>query len=306
MHTSVLLEEAIEYLNVKSEGIYVDATLGMGGHSLEILKRLTTGHLYCFDQDQEAIAYAKEHLAAYKGKFTIIETNFASLKKELSSRGIDQIDGILFDIGVSSLQFDKHDRGFSYRYDARLDMRMDRRQALDAYKVVNEYSYEKLVLVLKKYGEEKFATAIVKNIVKEREVEPIVSTFQLVDIIKRSLPEKVKRKKGHPAKKVFQALRIEVNNELNVFEKALREAIDLLNSEGRVVAITFHSLEDKVCKYLFKELSEVNLPKEIPVIPKEMEPILKIVNRKVITASEEELENNQRAHSAKMRVAEKR
>jgi 16S rRNA (cytosine1402-N4)-methyltransferase len=305
-HYSVMLNEAVGELNIKEDGIYVDATLGAGGHSSKILSQLTTGHLYSFDQDEEAIKAANERLKAINDHYTIIQSNFKNLKSELAKRGVTSIDGILFDLGVSSPQFDDASRGFSYNYDARLDMRMDRNQSLSAYEVVNNYSYEDLVKILYKYADERFAKQIARGIEKQRQIAPIETTFQLVDVVKSAIPAKFRRKGGHPAKRTFQAIRIAVNDELNVFEIALNDALDLLNVGGRCVVITFQSLEDKICKYKFNEVTKMpDLPKNIAVIPEGLEPSFKKITRKPIVASQHELEENHRSHSAKLRVIER-
>ncbi len=305
-HVTVLLNEAVEGLDIKPDGIYVDCTLGGAGHSSLILKQLTTGHLYCFDQDDTAIEAASKRLEAIGDNFTIIKSNFRYLKKELSLRGVDKVDGILFDLGVSSPQFDDGDRGFSYNYDARLDMRMDQDAKLDAHYIVNNYSYEQLVEIMFKYADEKFAKQIARKIESKRAIQPIDTTFQLVEIIKEAIPAYARRKGGHPAKRTFQALRIAVNDELNVFDIAIKDALDLLNVGGRVSVITFHSLEDKICKYTFNEVSKLkDVPKGLPVIPLEMQPKFKLINKKPIVASESELEDNHRSHSAKLRVIER-
>lgn len=305
-HVTVLLNEAVEGLNVKSDGIYVDCTLGGAGHSSLILKQLTTGHLYCFDQDENAIPAARQRLETIGNQFTIIQSNFKNIKAELNQRGVEHVDGILFDLGVSSPQFDNAERGFSYNYDARLDMRMDQSSSLDAHEIVNHYSYEQLVEILYKYADEKFAKQIARRIEKEREIQPIDTTFQLVEIVKSAIPAYARRKGGHPAKRTFQALRIAVNDELNVFDIALKDALDLLNINGRIAVITFHSLEDKICKYTFNEVSKLkDVPKGLPVIPEEMQPKFKLINKKPIIATEEELNENHRSHSAKLRVIER-
>ena len=305
-HVTVLLNEAVEGLNIKPEGIYVDCTLGGAGHSCEILKRLTTGHLYCFDQDDLAIKAARERLEKGGDQFTIIQSNFKNIKSELFKQGVDKVDGILFDLGVSSPQFDDGQRGFSYNLDARLDMRMDRSASLDAHYIVNHWSYEQLVEILYKYADEKFAKQIARKIERQREIQPIDTTFQLVEIIKEAIPAYARRKGGHPAKRTFQALRIAVNDELNVFDIALKNSLELLNKEGRIAVITFHSLEDKICKYTFNDVSKLkDVPKGLPVIPLEMQPKFKLINKKAIVASDEELNNNHRAHSAKLRVIER-
>lgn len=305
-HVTVLLNEAVEGLNVKSDGIYVDCTLGGAGHSSLILKQLTTGHLYCFDQDENAIQAARQRLETIGNQFTIIQSNFKNIKAELNQRGVEHVDGILFDLGVSSPQFDNAERGFSYNYDARLDMRMDQSSSLDAHEIVNHYSYEQLVEILYKYADEKFAKQIARRIEKEREIQPIDTTFQLVEIVKSAIPAYARRKGGHPAKRTFQALRIAVNDELNVFDIALKDALDLLNINGRIAVITFHSLEDKICKYTFNEVSKLkDVSKGLPVIPEGMQPKFKLINKKPIIATEEELNENHRSHSAKLRVIER-
>ncbi len=305
-HISVLLKETIEGLNIKEDGIYVDCTLGGGGHSQEILKRLTTGHLYCFDQDQHAIEAAKARLEQISNRFTIIYANFKDLKKELAKRGVEHVDGIIFDLGVSSPQFDDGERGFSYNYDAKLDMRMDQNQTLTAYDIVNSYSYQDIVTILYKYSEEKFAKQIARAIERHRQVKPIETTFELVDIIKEAIPAPARRKGGHPAKRTFQALRIAVNDELNVFDIALNDALDILNVHGRIAVITFHSLEDKICKYTFQEVTkQPDLPRGMPIVPEYLKPKFQKITRKPIVASDEELLENHRAHSAKLRIIER-
>ncbi len=305
-HKSVLLNEAIESLNIKEDGIYVDCTLGGGGHSKEILKRLTTGHLYSFDQDDHAIAAATSRLQEISDRFTIINSNFVNIKTRLYEHGVKQVDGVLYDLGVSSPQFDEESRGFSYRFDGPLDMRMDQHQSLSAYDVVNSYSYNDLVRILYKYGDEKFAKSIARHIEQERMKKPIQTTFELVEIVKQAIPARARRTGGHPAKRTFQAIRIEVNDELNVFEKSLNDALSMLKVGGRVSVITFQSLEDKIAKYTFNEITSMpEIPKNIAVIPDNMQPRFKKVTRKPITASEAELEENYRSHSAKLRVVER-
>jgi len=302
-HKSVLLSESIDFLNIKEDGVYVDATLGFGGHSLEILKRIKRGFLYAFDQDSEAISYSKERLKDYNN-YLIIKSNFANMKECLLEKNVTKVDGILFDIGVSSMQLDEDYRGFSYHNDAPLDMRMDTDSSFSAYDVVNTYSYQELLRVIRDYGEEKYASSIAKNIVKDRELKPIETTFELVDIIKKSMPMKAMRD-GHPARKTFQAIRIEVNHELDVLKEALIQAIDLLNIGGRICIITFHSLEDRIVKNIFREYSEIGSEfSKLPFVPDEYLPKLKIIS-KGITASSEELEDNNRARSARLRVVEK-
>ena len=304
-HYSVLLNESIDLLKIKPDGLYVDCTLGGGGHSLEVLKRLTTGHLYAFDQDKYAIEKAKIRLQDYLDKVTIINSNFANIKTELNKLGIEQVDGILYDLGVSSFQFDIPERGFSYRFDGPLDMRMNQDDSLSCYDIVNSYSENELKKILYEYGEEKFAPSIARNIVKNRMVKPIETTFELVDIIKKSLPAAVLRKSGHPAKQTFQALRIEVNGELDVLKDSLEAAVSLLKPAGRVVVITFQSLEDRIVKQLFKKYTTLDIPKGLPYVPDYMKLEYKLVNNKVILPSEEELSENNRSHSAKLRAIEK-
>lgn len=304
-HKSVLLQETIEGLHIKEDGIYVDCTLGGGGHSSEILKRLTTGHLYCFDQDQVAIDAAREKLLNISDNFTIIYSNFKNIKNELSKYGVNKVDGIVFDLGVSSPQFDDGERGFSYNYDAKLDMRMDRSQSLSAYEIVNTYDYNDLVKILYKYSDEKFAKQIARRIEKHRENKAIETTFELVDIIKEAIPAAARRKGGHPAKRTFQALRIAVNDELNVFDTALSDALEILNVNGRIAVITFHSLEDKICKTIYRDVSllEEGL-KNMPMIPDAY--VKDYEMGKTIKPSKEEIERNPRARSAKLRILKKR
>lgn len=306
-HDTVMLHETVDMLEVKPDGIYVDATLGGAGHSEYLLSKLTTGHLYAFDQDDTAHENAKVRLKAAlaENKVTLIKSNFRYLRSSLADLGVTKIDGILYDLGVSSPQFDDSQRGFSYKKEARLDMRMDQSQALSAYEVVNDYPYEDLVRIFYRYGEEKFTKQIARKIEQARKLQPIEMTTELADIIKSALPQKELKKKGHPAKRIFQAIRIEVNDELGAAEESIEEAIDLLNVSGRISVITFHSLEDRLTKTIFKEYSTVDVPKGLPMIPKDMEAKLKLVNRKPVLASEEELAFNNRAHSAKLRVAEK-
>ena len=300
MHKSVLLDECIENLNLKDNSVIVDCTLGYGGHSSEILKRIDKGFLFAFDQDSEAILNSKKRLDEINSNYEIINSNFVNIKKELIDRNIKGVDGILYDLGVSSPQLDEDYRGFSFHQDARLDMRMNQNNTLDAYYVVNNYSYERLVEIFYKYGEEKYASSIARGIINSR---PIETTLELVEVIKNNVPEKYKRDK-HPARKVFQAIRIEVNDELNVFEKSLKDALDLLNVGGRICVITFHSLEDKICKNIFKEVSSIDDSlKRLPIIPKEYLPKYKVL--KTIEPSKNELEENNRARSAKLRIIER-
>ena len=303
-HIPVLLQETIEGLNIKKDGLYVDGTLGRGGHSSEVLKRLTSGHLYCFDQDKQAIEESRPRLEAISSSFTIINDNFKNMKEDLNERGIEKVDGIMFDLGVSSAQFDEQDRGFSYRFDARLDMRMNQDATLSAYDVVNSYSLQELTKILREYGEEKFAFQIARAIVKRRETKPIVTTFELVDVIKSVLPAKVLSKPGHPAKQTFQAIRIEVNDELNVLKRALENSISLLKSGGRMCVITFNSLEDRIVKEFFNSLAkEQSVSRRLPSLDVKLD--YHLVNRKVITATNEELDNNNRAKPAKLRIIER-
>lgn len=306
-HTTVLLKEAVEGLNIKPDGIYVDCTLGGAGHSLVILSKLSEkGKLIAFDQDETAIAHAKEKLSAHQEKLTIVKSNFLYLKEELENLGIDKVDGVLYDLGVSSPQLDTPERGFSYHHDAPLDMRMDNDAPVSAYDVINHWSYEDLVRIFFRYGEEKFSKQIARKIEAARESKPIETTAELVDLIKEAIPAPARRKGGHPAKRIFQAVRIAVNDELSVFEQSLNQAIELLNPSGRISVITFHSLEDRICKAAFKKASGTpDLPPGLPIIPDEYKPILKLVSRKPILPSEEELEQNNRARSAKLRIAEK-
>ncbi len=304
LHKSVLLSESINNLNIKNDGVYVDATLGFGGHSSEILKKNKKGRLICFDQDNEAINYSKEYLSKFGDNFTIIKSNFVNMKSELNKLGITKVDGILFDLGVSSVQLDEAERGFSFHKDAKLDMRMNQDQDLSAYEVVNTYSFKDLVRILTKYGEEKYASSIARNIIKYREKKNIETTMELSEIVNSSVPMKVRREKN-PSRKTFQAIRIEVNNELEVLSSALEQAIDLLDINGRICVITFHSLEDRIVKQTFKKYSEVDkMFKNLPEIPEEYKPILKLIG-KSITPGNNELEENNRSRSSRLRVAEK-
>lgn len=308
-HITVLLNEAVEGLHVKPNGIYVDATLGGGGHSGKIVEQLDeSGHLYSFDQDQTAIDYNHEHLAKYveEGKLTFINTNFRNITQALNDLGISEVDGIVYDLGVSSPQFDDGQRGFSYNYDAELDMRMDQRQSLTAKEVVNEWPFNQLVRILSRYGEEKFAKQIARSIEKQRAIQPIETTFELADLVKESIPAATRRHGGHPAKKSFQAVRIAVNDELGALEDSLEQALQLLRVDGRISVITFQSLEDRLVKGMFREQVTIpDLPAGLPVIPDEMQPKFKLINKKPILPTTEELDNNRRAHSAKLRVIEK-
>ncbi|WP_311407138.1 16S rRNA (cytosine(1402)-N(4))-methyltransferase RsmH [Liquorilactobacillus uvarum] len=308
-HTTVLLHEAVAGLAVKKNGVYVDCTLGGGGHSKQILNALSaSGHLYAFDQDQTAIDFNQGELAfaLKEKKLTFVQANFRELKKQLSYHGIDRLDGVLYDLGVSSPQFDNAQRGFSYRYDAPLDMRMNQAQSLDAKQIVNEWSYAELVRIFFRYGEEKYAKSIARHIEKKRELAKIETTDQLVEIIKEAIPARARRKGGHPAKRVFQAVRIAVNDELGALEESLSQALDMLNVGGRISVITFQSLEDRLVKSMFKEKSQLpDLPPGLPVIPKDQLPSYRLVNKKPIKPQLEELTVNHRAHSAKLRVIER-
>lgn len=304
-HISVLLNESIQQLNIKKNGVYVDCTLGGGGHSSEILKRIPNGHLYAFDQDSFAINTADEKLKKIASNYTLINENFVNIKVALEEENVYGVDGILYDLGVSSFQLDIPERGFSYRLDGPLDMRMDQTAELDAYTVVNTYDEKSLVRILFEYGEEKFARLIARKIVSEREKKPIETTLELVEIIKKALPASALRNSSHPAKQTFQAIRIEVNHELDILKKALEDGLSILNKNGRMVVITFHSLEDRIVKKLFKEKTTLQLPKDLPYIPEGYEIEFKLINSKVILPSESEISNNLRSHSAKMRVIEK-
>ena len=308
-HTTVLLRETVDGLAIKPNGIYVDCTLGGAGHSEYLLSQLNAdGHLYAFDQDQKAINNAKVRLDEYveKKQVTFVKANFRELKTELNFLGVTKVDGILYDLGVSSPQLDEAERGFSYHQDAPLDMRMDQDAPLSAYQVVNDYSYHELVKIFFRYGEEKFSKQIARLIERKRAEKPIETTGELVDVIKEAIPAPARRKGGHPAKRVFQAIRIAVNDELGAIESSLEQAIDILDLEGRVSVITFHSLEDRIVKTMFKEFSTPkDMPPGLPMVPEEFQPILKLVNRKPIIPSDEELQENNRARSAKLRIAEK-
>ena len=307
-HVTVLLHETIDYLDVKPDGVYVDATLGGAGHSEYLLSKLSPkGHLYAFDQDATAIEHAKKRLAPYieKGMVTFVQDNFRHLKLQLEKLGVDEIDGICYDLGVSSPQLDERERGFSYKQDAPLDMRMNRHADFSAYQVVNDYDYHDLVRIFFKYGEDKFSKQIARKIEQARQITPIETTTELAEIIKSAKPAKELKKKGHPAKQIFQAIRIEVNDELGAADESIQQAIDLLAVDGRISVITFHSLEDRLTKQLFKEASTVDVPKGLPFIPDDLKPKLELISRKPILPSAEELELNNRAHSAKLRVAKK-
>ena len=306
-HIPVLLNETIEGLNVKPDGIYVDLTLGRGGHSKEVLKRLKTGRLISFDKDETAIEESKTNLAEFSEKFTGIHDDFRNFRKDLDDLGIDKIDGIMADLGVSSPQFDDISRGFSYKDDARIDMRMDRRQKFSAYELVNTYPLAELTRVFREYGEDKFSYQIAKKIIEKRAEKPIETTSELVDIIKSVKPQKELMKKGHPAKQIFQAIRIEVNDELGALKIALKDALASLKIGGRACFITFHSLEDRLVKNAFNDVSKVEGTRHnVFALPTEKDlPDFKLVNNKVIIANENELENNPRSKSAKLRIIER-
>ena len=306
-HTSVLLEETIENLRVKPEGIYVDGTLGGAGHALEVCRRLSaTGRFIGIDQDEEAIAAAEERLREYKDKAMILRSNYRYMVPELKKRGITAVDGILLDLGVSSRQLDEAGRGFTYREDAPLDMRMDRRQELTATEVVNTYSEERLYQVIRDYGEEKFAKNIAKRICREREKKPVLTTGEMVEIIKASIPAKMRMAGGHPAKRTFQAIRIEVNQELAVLEESLDQMIDFLREGGRLCVITFHSLEDRIVKNIFRRNERPCIcPPEFPVCVCGRKPKGVVVTRKPVVPREKELAANKRSKSAKLRVFER-
>lgn len=304
-HISVLLEESIKALNLKEDSKIVDCTLGYGGHSSYILQRIKRGALFAFDQDSEAIRHSTERLKAIGTNFTIINSNFVNLKEELAKRGVEKVDGILFDLGVSSPQLDDASRGFSYHEDARLDMRMNKDNPLSAYEVVNNYKEQDLVNIFYKYGEDKFSKNIARKIVEYRKSKKIETTLELVEIIKSAVPMKERLKK-HPARQIFQAIRIEVNHELDVLEPALEQALSMLKVGGRVAVITFHSLEDRIVKNIFKEKCKIDEKvKGLPNIPDEYLPDFKLVVNKAILPSDEELEKNSRSRSAKLRVIER-
>ena len=301
-HYSVLLEASINLLNVKADGIYVDATMGGGGHSSEILKKLTTGHLYAFDQDEFAITETTKKLHTVGENFTVIKSNFVHLKKELEIRGVTEIDGIIFDLGVSSPQLDQASRGFSFHQDAPLDMRMDSSAKLTAREVVNDWSFHDLLRIFTRYGEEKFSKQVARKIEAKRMESPIETTLELVEVIKDAIPAAARRTGGHPAKRIFQAIRIAVNDELGVFETALTDALELLKIDGHIAVITFHSLEDRICKQMFVEVSkEDDAYRGMPVVPAAYLPKYELTTRKPILPNPEEIEENKRSRSAKLR-----
>ncbi len=308
-HYTVMKKETVTGLNIKPDGVYVDCTLGGAGHSEYLLSQLgPEGHLYCLDQDQKALDHAQVRLAPYvaKGQVTFIKSNFRYLKEALLAHEVFKVDGILYDLGVSSPQLDEAERGFSYHQDAPLDMRMDQSASFSAYQLINEYDYHQLVKIFFRYGEEKFSKQIARKIEEARKLQPIETTGQLVDLIKAAIPAPARRKGGHPAKRIFQAVRIAVNDELGAVEESLEEAIDLLQVNGRISVITFHSLEDRIVKTIFKEHSTTkDLPPGLPIVPEADLPTLKLITRKPITPSESELAENNRSRSAKLRIAEK-
>ncbi|WP_026692129.1 16S rRNA (cytosine(1402)-N(4))-methyltransferase RsmH [Peribacillus kribbensis] len=306
-HTTVLLKETVEGLNIKPDGIYVDCTMGGAGHSEYLLSMLSPqGKLYAFDQDETAVENARKKLERYGEQVTIIQRNFKHIAEELEARGVHKVDGIIYDLGVSSPQLDTPERGFSYHHDAPLDMRMDLSAKFSAYDVVNTWTFQDLTRIFFQYGEEKFSKQIARKIEAARDIKPIETTFELVELIKEGIPAPARRKGGHPAKRIFQAIRIAVNDELGVFEDSLHQSIGLLAPGGRISVITFHSLEDRICKTVYKKLGEIPpLPPGLPVIPDEYKPIIKIITRKPVIPSEEELGQNNRARSAKLRIAEK-
>lgn len=308
-HYTVMKKETVDGLNIRPDGIYVDCTLGGAGHSEYLLQQLNEkGHLYAFDQDIRAIEHAKIRLAPFveKGQVTFIKRNFRYLKEELNALGVEAVDGILYDLGVSSPQLDEAERGFSYHQDAPLDMRMDQEAKLSAFEVVNDYEYAQLVKIFFRYGEEKFSKQVAREIERVRQLKPIETTGELVEIIKDAIPAFARRKGGHPAKRIFQAIRIAVNDELGVVEDTLEQAIPLLQPKGRISVITFHSLEDRIVKTIFKEYSTApDLPPGLPMIPDEYQPDLKLITRKPLIPSEAELSENNRSRSAKLRIVEK-
>lgn len=306
-HETVLKNEAVEGLQIKPDGTYVDCTVGGGGHTENIAARLNeSGRIIGFDQDENALAAARQRLQSFGDRVLLIRSNFRHIESQLLAHGIQQVDGILFDLGVSSPQFDQGDRGFSYQHDAKLDMRMDQSQELSALEIVNEWSYQELAKIFFKYGEEKFSKQIARKIEERRKKETITTTYQLVELIKDAIPAPARRKGGHPAKRVFQALRIAVNDELGAFDDALHQAARMTAIGGRVAVITFHSLEDRLCKQAFKKWSTPKeTPRHLPIIPESHQPPFNLITRKPILPSENELAHNRRARSAKLRIAEK-
>ncbi len=305
-HFSVMLDECIEMLDIKEDGIYVDCTLGGAGHSKEILKKLSPkGRLIGIDQDLDALKAAKEKLKDFNN-VTYVHNNFYNIKDILESLGIEKVDGILMDLGVSSYQLDQGERGFSYMKEAALDMRMNREEAFSAYNVVNEYSEDELFRILRDFGEEKFSRRIANRIVEKRKVKPVETTLELVKIIDECIPAKFKREGGHPAKRTFQGIRIEVNSELSILDRAIGDGIEALNKDGVMAIITFHSLEDRIVKNKFRDLVDpCKCPKDLPMCVCGKKPIIKLINKKPIEATKEELDNNSRSKSAKLRGCKK-
>lgn len=304
-HYSVLLEETIEQLHVKPDGIYVDGTLGGGGHALEVCRRLGNGHLYGIDQDGEAVSAARERLSSFADKTTFIRENYCNMKAALAAEGVEKADGIVIDLGVSSYQFDNQERGFSYRFDAPLDMRMDRRQTLTARDIVNGYPESELFRIIRDYGEDRFAKTIAKHIAKARADKPVGTTFELNEIIKAAIPAKM-RQSGHPSKQTFQAIRIECNRELEVLRNSLDDFIEILNPGGRLCIITFHSLEDRIVKTAFKKNENpCTCPPEFPMCVCGKVSKGTMVTKKPILPGERELTENSRSKSAKLRVFER-
>ncbi|MDR2591088.1 MAG: 16S rRNA (cytosine(1402)-N(4))-methyltransferase RsmH [Oscillospiraceae bacterium] len=305
-HTPVILKESINGLNIKPDGVYVDGTLGLGGHSKEIAKRLTTGNLIAIDCDSAAIITAKENLKEFESKIVYVNENFSNIAEILKKLEIDKVDGMIFDLGVSSPQLDNKERGFTYNQNANLDMRMDQNATLTAFDIVNNYEEKELQSILYKYGEEKYAKLIVRGIIKQRQQSPVKTTFELNEIVKSSIPASARREAQHPSKRTFQAIRIVVNNELESIKKMLDITPDLLKQHGRLCVISFHSLEDRLVKNAFtKNAKDCECPKGFPICTCNKEVKLKLINRKPITASKDEIISNPRARSAKLRIAEK-
>lgn len=309
-HTTVLLKETVSGLAPHDNGIYVDATFGGGGHTRELLSRFSGGRVIAFDQDERALKNGQKLLAEDSSfqdasRVTLVKANFRAMREELAKLNIQHVDGIMYDLGVSSPQLDEQQRGFSYRLEAPLDMRMNQEQALTADQVVNEWSFQDLRRIIDRYGEERFAKQIARAIERQRAIQPIQTTTELAEIIKNAIPAATRRTGGHPAKRTFQAIRIAVNDELGALQDSLDEAVDLLAVGGRLSVITFQSLEDRIVKQTMKKNAEIDVPADLPIIPPELQPKLNLVNRKPITPSETELAENHRAHSAKLRIAEK-
>ncbi len=305
-HYSVMLNEVVEGLKINPNGIYVDGTLGGAGHSVEIIKKLDDGMLIGIDQDQDALKFARQKLNEHSGKFILVHSNFSHIKEIIEDLEYEEVDGVLLDLGVSSYQLDTPERGFSYNHDAELDMRMNAEEPLTAYEVVNTYSLEELSNIIKEYGEDRWHYRIAQFIVNEREIKPIKTTFDLVEVIKKAVPKGARKDGPHPAKRTFQAIRIEVNNELGIIEKTIRDAVDKLKSGGRIAIITFHSLEDRLVKTTFNDLKKDCIcPPEYPICICDHRAVVKVITRKPMIASMKELEFNPRSRSAKLRIAEK-